>query len=415
MAVVLPKVFLVAGEASGDLLGAQLMEALKPSQARFVGIGGPMMEEEGLESLLPMHELCVMGLWEVVAQLPRLLKLIEGVVEEIEKEQPDVVVTIDLPDFNFQVAKRLKKRGIYTGKIVHYVAPSVWAWRPGRAKKVAQFLDGIMCLFPFEPEYFERHKLPAKYVGHPIIRRNHKIESPAFREAYDIKPDDFVFGLYLGSRQSEIERHKGVFADAVNFMLEQNPNVQILLPTLKEVEYEAIDATKGLNVSPIIVSDSKDKWEAMRNCDLAMAVSGTVGLELAYMNVPHVIAYKTHPITFLIVRILVKVRFAHLVNILLDKPVVPEFLQGKCKSIKIAEELMRLIKDEALMAKQKVGFHDARRILKKGVAANPAETAAQFVLDIIDNKVVKDKKAVDKKAAKKADAEAAAKAAIDSH
>jgi len=384
MAVVAPKIFVLAGEASGDILGAQLMEVLRTQQAQFIGVGGPLMEEQGLESLMPMSELCVMGLWEVLWQLPRLITLVNAVVEEIENEQPDVVVTIDLPDFNFQVAKRLKKRGIYTGKIVHYVAPSVWAWRPGRAKNIAQFLDGIMCLFPFEPEYFEKHKLPAKYVGHPIIRHDHKLKASAFREAYDIKADDFVFGLYLGSRQSEIQRHQEVFRDAVNFMLEQNPNVQILLPTLEEVEYDAYEATKGLKVSPIIVSNSKDKLEAMRSCDLAMAVSGTVGLELAYMNVPHVIAYKVHPITFIILRLLVKVRFAHLVNILLDKPVVPEFLQGRCKSIKIAEELLRLMKDEALMAKQKVAFHDARRILKKDVADNPADTAAAFINSIMN-------------------------------
>ncbi|NCT40846.1 MAG: lipid-A-disaccharide synthase [Alphaproteobacteria bacterium] len=384
MVVIAPKVFLIAGEASGDVLGSQLMESLKASQAQFMGVGGPLMEEQGLDSLMPMHELCVMGIWEVVVQLPRLIKLINGVVEEIERAQPDIVVTIDLPDFNFQVAKRLKKRGIYTGKFVHYVAPSVWAWRPGRAKKIAQFLDGIMCLFPFEPEYFEKHGLPSKYVGHPIIRQDHKKENMAFREAYDIKADDFVFGLYLGSRESEISRHKDVFKDAVNFILEQKPDVQILLPTLEGLELEAYQSMRGLNVTPIIVSNAKDKWAAMRNCDLAMAVSGTVGLELAYMNVPHVIAYKTHFLTFLAVRLLVKVRFAHLVNILLDKAVVPEFLQSQCKSLLIAAELMRLISDPAVMAQQKVAFHDARRILKKDVAENPAASAAGFVLDILN-------------------------------
>jgi len=380
-----PKIFLIAGEASGDTLGASLMESLVPSGAECVGIGGSLMEAHGLDSLLPMNELCVMGLWEVVAQLPRLLKLINGVVEEVEKAAPDVLVTIDLPDFNFQVAKRLKKRGIFKGKIIHYVAPTVWAWRPGRAKKVAAFLDGIMCLFPFEPPYFKAHELSAKYVGHPIIRHSHKVDTQLFREKFGLKKDDFVFGLYLGSRPSEIDRHKEVFRDAVNFLLEQYPHLQIILPTLPDVQHDALNAVAGLNVSPLVISDPAAKWQAMRACDLAMAVSGTVGLELAYMNVPHVISYKTHPVTAVILRLLVKVKFAHLANILLGKGSVPEFIQGRCKSLLIATELTRLIKDNALRAKQKVAFHDVRKILKKDVGDNPSDIAAKYILESLNS------------------------------
>lgn len=377
-----PTVFMIAGEASGDVLGASLIESLKTiNDAKCIGVGGPLMEGQGLKSLIPMNEICVMGIWEVVAQLPRLLKLINGVVEDIENHNPDIVVTIDLPDFNFEVAKRLKKRGIYKGKIVHYVAPTVWAWRPGRAKKIAGFLDGIMCLFPFEPKYFEAHKLSAAYVGHPIIRHNHKSDSSAFRRLYDLKDEDFVFGIYLGSRQEEIDKHKDVFRDTVNFLLEQYPKLQVVLPTLPNVEFEALKAMEGLKVSPVVVSDPDKKWDAMRACNLAMAVSGTVGLELSYMNVPHVVAYKTHPVTALIVKLLAKVKFVHLVNILMDKAIVPEFLQGRCKSLIITEELLRLVKDDALMAKQRVAFHDARRILKKDVDKNPSDSAARFILE----------------------------------
>jgi len=375
-----PTIFLLAGEASGDALGAPLIQSLEDSGAHCIGIGGSLMEKQNFKSLMPMSELCVMGIWEVLMQLPRLLKLINGVVEEIEKAQPDVFVGIDLPDFNFQVAKRLKKRGIYQGKIIHYVAPTVWAWRPGRAKRIATFLDGIMCLFPFEPQYFEQHGLDAKYVGHPLIRQDHRQASPSFRAKYGLGQDDVVFGVYLGSREAEIERHKEVFRDVINFLLLEVPDLQVVLPTLPEVEYAALAAMEGLNTSPVVVSDVDDKWDVMSNCNLAMAVSGTVGLELAYMNVPHVVAYKTHPITALIVKLLVKVRFAHLVNILMDKAVVPEFLQSRCKAILVAEELMRLLKDEALMAKQKVAFHDARRMLKKDVESNPSDTAAYFII-----------------------------------
>lgn len=379
-AAVKRKFFLIAGEASGDVLGASLMRSLDSNQIECVGVGGTLMEAQGLRALLPMSELSIMGIWEVIMQLPRLLRLIHGLVEEIENEQPDVLVTIDFPDFNFEVAKRLKKRGIYKGKIVHYVAPTVWAWRPGRAKRIADFLDGIMCLFPFEPDYFTKHNLDAQYVGHPLIYQDHKKGGGDFRELYNIKKDDFLFGVYLGSRQSEIEKHKVVFEEAINFMLEQHPDLQIVLPTLPEVEFDALNAMRNLTVEPVVVSEPKDKWNAMRSCNLAIAVSGTVGLELAYMNIPHVVAYKTDIFTATIVKLLAKVNYVHLVNILLDKPVVPEFLQQRCKSLLIAEELVRLLKDEALMAKQKMAFADARKALKKDVDASPSDTAAKYLL-----------------------------------
>ncbi len=189
-----PNIFLIAGEPSGDNLGGALISSIrqKSPNAEFFGIGGDIMTAQGLQSLLPMEEICVMGVFEVVTQIPRLLKLIQGVVEEIEARQPDILVTIDLPDFNFQVAKRLKKRGIFNGKIVHYVAPTVWAWRPGRAEKISEFLDGLLCLFPFEPAYFHPYNLRADYVGHPLIEQRlekSENETKALYDQYGIEPD----------------------------------------------------------------------------------------------------------------------------------------------------------------------------------------------------------------------------------
>lgn len=383
MAIKKTKIFMIAGEPSGDALGGELMKTLKAKKAECVGIGGVLMAEQGLKSITPMSELCVMGIWEVVMQLPRLLKLIKGIVEEIEMAQPDVLVTIDLPDFNFRVAKQLKKRGIFKGKIVHYVAPSVWAWRPGRAKKVSKFLDGIMCLFPFEPQYFEEHGLSAKYVGHPLVLQNpNKAVKKSFRDLCELNGDGLVFGVYLGSREAEIEKHKEVFNDAVGFLLEKHPELQVIMPTFPELEYNAINAMTGVQVHPVVIRDQRQKWEAMRACDVAMAVSGTVGLELSYMNVPHVVAYKAHPITALIVRLLIRVRFVHLANILLDKPAVPEFLQGRCKSLPIALELEKLLEDKELLKEQKVAFSELRTMLKDGVDGDPSELAANYIINL---------------------------------
>ena len=379
------RVFLIAGEPSGDALGASLMCGLKElgiAQENIEGIGGGLMQAEGLESLLPMEELCVMGLWEVLWQLPRLLKLIHGVVEEIEKRQPDIVVTIDLPDFNFQVAQKLKKRGIFKGKIVHYVAPTVWAWRPGRAKKVSEYLDGMMCLFPFEPTYFEKHGLKSGYVGHPLVEHDKALVDPIrFRKERSIGPDDLCVGLLLGSREKELSALSSVFIQTLDALYEQYPEMQVIVPTLPNMEYEVLKRLEGVNFPVNVVTDQGWKWDAFAACDVALAVSGTVGLELSYIGTPHVIGYKAHPITGLILKLIVKTRFAHLTNILLDEEAVPEFLQGRCNVNLLTRAVMRLIKYPEERQKQTEAFAKLDQALMLDGGETPSRQAARFVLD----------------------------------
>lgn len=381
--------FMLAGEHSGDGLGAALMQGLKArGNVEFVGVGGPLMEAQGLKSLLPMSELCVMGIWEIVWQLSRLLRLIHGVVEEIEKAQPDAVLMVDLPDFNFRVAKRLKKRGIYKGKIIHYVAPSVWAWRPGRAKAVSAYLDGLMCLFPFEPKYFEKHGLETAYVGHPLITRDpNGGEAAAFYAAREITQEETVVGLFFGSREKELDAHAELMIDAVLAVKEDCPDIVVVAPTTDDLEYNVREILKEVpGLRSYVVTKPEAKWEAIAACDVAVAVSGTVGLELAYMNVPHVIAYKASTLTYLLVRLLVKVRFAHLANILLDKEVVPEFLQGKCNALSIARGLLQLLKDEERAAEQRKNFDALREKLQEDIKRAPQEQAAEFVFEILSRR-----------------------------
>ena len=374
---------MIAGEASGDALGGPLIRALKKRNIEVTGIGGHFMEAEGLKSLLPMDQLCVMGLFEVIKHLPRLLKLMNAVVLEIEKANPDVVVTIDLPDFNFRVAKMLKKRGRFQGKIVHYVAPSVWAWRPKRAEKVAQFLDGMMCLFPFEPKFFEPHGLNAVYVGHPLIVNDHTKKCDDFRELYNLQKDSRVVGIYLGSRVAEIQKHKDIFRDLILFLKQQDKTIEFLVPSLPDMQFNALRAMSDMEVCPIVLNDEQNKWDVMRACDMAIAVSGTVGLELSYMNIPHVVMYKANFWTGLIVRLVIKTRFVHLANIILDKGVVPEFLQGRCSSLFIATELAKMIKDPEVLNAQKASFEELRETMKDGLEkANPSDHAANFLLNI---------------------------------
>ena len=377
-------IFVIAGEASGDALGGPLMEALKRGDPsiQFEGVGGDKMQAAGLESLLPMEELCVMGLFEVLGHLPRLLRLIKAIVEEIEARQPDVVVTIDLPDFNFRVAKLLKKRGIFKGKIIHYVAPTVWAWRPGRAKKIAQFLDGLMCLFPFEPEYFTKHGLKAVYVGHSLTQRDLSLlDGKAFREARQMSEDACVLTVMFGSRLAELKAHGAIFVEAIEYIAEQEPDLELFVPTLPHLEYDVLELLNGLDVPATVVVDQEDKWQGFVASDVAMAVSGTAALELAYAGAPHVIGYRTGWLTWVVLKMVVKTKFAHLANILLgrDKPAVPEFLQMACTPAHLATGVLTLLKDESATAKQKAAFEGLRGVL--ATKQPPSEVAAGFVLE----------------------------------
>jgi lipid-A-disaccharide synthase len=382
------RIFLIAGEPSGDALGAALMQGLKAQSqepVEFRGIGGDKMKAEGLQSLLPMEDLCVIGIWEVIWQLRRLMKIIHGLVEEIEEFDPHALVTIDLPDLNFQVASKIRKRGKTNAKLIHYVAPSVWAWRKKRADKISKFLDGVMCLLPFEPQYFP--KIKAEFVGHPLVELYRQGDGDSFRRARNISPETKTLGLLFGSRMSEFKTHSELLKKAASMLVEIYPDMQLIVPTLPALEYEAMSLAPELPAPACIVSNVNLKWDAFAACDVAVAVSGTVGLELAFAKVPHIIVYKTHPITWAIMKLLVKVKYAHLANILLEKPVIPEFLQNKAQPIPIGKALLKLYKVEEARAKQAEVTQTLRDMLGGNDARTPSVRAADFVLSMIEGLV----------------------------
>ena len=228
-------VFLSAGEPSGDFLGSQLMKALKKqlgANVTFVGLGGSLMAAEGLPSLFPIEELSIMGLAEIIPHIRRIRNRIQETVEAIETIRPDVVVTIDSPGFNFRVGKRLKKR-IKSIPLVHYVAPSVWAWRPKRAHAVAQFLDHLLVVFPFEPPYFLKEGLPTTFVGHPVVELGlEKLHDPTFRTRHEIGAQAPILTLLPGSRRGEISRLLPVFQETVVKLQQRYPDLQVVIPTL---------------------------------------------------------------------------------------------------------------------------------------------------------------------------------------
>lgn len=384
------KLFFIAGENSGDALAAPLIKALKEQygdDVECLGIGGPLMKAEGFDELLPLDQISVMGIWEVIPKIPRLLKLNKSIVEEIETRKPDAVITVDFPDFNFILAKSLKKRGIYKGKLIHYVAPSVWAWRPGRAKKIAGFMDGMMCLFPMEVEYFTKHGMKAAHVGHPLVMSNSReFNGKEFRRENNIDENAKTIGLFFGSREAEFKNLSGAIKEAALLVNDIEPGIHIIAPTLPKLEYNVQKLLEDFRLPIYVVANPNMKWEAIKACDVAISVSGTMALELAYAGVPHVIAYKVNPITSIILRFLVKVKYAHLANILLDKAVVPECLQGKCTSENIAQEALELLQNEEKKQEQKEEFSALGKLLGEDNVATPPERAVEFISSILSVK-----------------------------
>lgn len=378
-----PLVYLIAGEPSADILGQRLMAGLKAEgggNVEFAGIGGPGMHGEGMRSLFPMEELAVMGLAEVVPRIPALRRRIQETAADIRKRRPDVVVGIDSPDFNFRVAKRLKGEGI---PLVHFVAPSVWAWRPGRARKIAGFLDHLLALLPFEPPYFEKHGLPTTYVGHPILESGAAAgDGAAFRAAHGIGEGEEVVLVLFGSRLGEARRHLPVFKDVVKNLHAQRGGCRVVTVSASPTHDLVANALQNWPGPPIIISDADQKYDAFAAANVAVAASGTVSLELAMAGVPSVIAYRMNRLTGWLAKRLVGARFANLINLVLDRPAVPEFLLDDCTADRITPAVAELLKSEEARRDQRKAYDAALRGL--GRDDEPASRrAARTVLKVI--------------------------------
>lgn len=381
-----PFIFLIAGEPSGDVLGARLMAALKQAtggQVRFAGIGGERMIAEGLDSLFPMEELTLMGLAELLPKLPRLIGRIGQTAAAILASTPDAVVTIDAPDFCFRVLKKVRRAdaGI---KLIHYVAPTVWAWRPGRARKIAAFLDHLLVLLPFEPPYFEAVGLPATFVGHSIVEAGVKTgNGPAFRARHGIAPDEPLLCVLPGSRRSEVKLLLPDFAATLALLKQSHPGLRVVVPTLGKVAAAVTAAAVHWPVPALVVQGDGEKYDAMAASDAALAASGTVALELALAGLPAVIAYRIHPLTYYLYRRLIRVKYANLVNIMLDRMLVPERLQQDCTPDRLAAAVDRLLTDPAARREQVEGVVQVARWLGQDGPRTPSQRAADAVLRVV--------------------------------
>ena len=373
------KIGLIAGEASGDQLGFKLMRALRQRQpdCRMIGVGGTLMEQEGLHSLFPLSDIAVMGILPVIARLPLLLRRIRETVAYLAEEKPDVLVIIDSPDFTHRVARQLKKL-LPDLPVINYVSPTVWAWRPGRARTMRGYINHVLALLPFEPEaYLRLDGPPCTYVGHPLIERLDELQPDAREQALRGEPP-FTLLILPGSRRSEIRRLMPVFGDVLHRLSARSgPAIEAVLPAVAHLREEIEALIAPWPVKPRLVAGEADKYRAFRTARVALAASGTVTLELALSGVPQVVAYQVSTLEAQL-RHFITVSSIVLPNLILDALAYPEFLQENCTAEKLLQAVLPLFDASPERAAQLSACLELHE--KMHVPMPPSDKAAEIIL-----------------------------------
>lgn len=378
------KIFLIATEESGDRLGAHLMKVLRQrlgDAVGFEGVGGLAMAKEGLKSLFPIEELSIIGFSAVIKQLPKVLRLIRQTVAAAVRAKPDILIIIDSPDFTHRVARRVRSRDPSI-PIVDYVSPSVWAWRPGRARAMRVYVDHVLALLPFEPEEYRRlHGPPCSYVGHPLTEQLGLLR-PNAKEQERRNGTPPVLLVLPGSRRGEIRHHMAVFGEALERLQAQGKELELILPTMPHLLELVREGVNSWKVVPKIVVGEQDKRAAFRIASAALAKSGTVTLELALAGVPMVTAYRGGALEAWIVRRALTVTSVILANLVIGENVVPEFLQENCTAEKLANALGEVLTDSPMRRRQVEAFARIDGIMSTGNQP-PSVRAADIVLGML--------------------------------
>ncbi|MBI3505720.1 MAG: lipid-A-disaccharide synthase [Proteobacteria bacterium] len=382
-----PLVFLIAAEPSGDNLGAKLLVALRRATGdavRFAGIGGERMAAASLESLFPIGDLSVMGFAEVVPRLPTIFDRLRRTAAAIRTSRPDVVVLIDSPSFGLRVADRVRDTGI---PIVQYVAPQLWAWRPGRARKLARRVDNVLALLPFEPEFFGRLGVPCVHVGHPVLEEALlAADGAAFRARHAIPADRRVVVVLPGSRVGLFRRMAPVFLEAARLVAAGRGDLTFILPHVANTETLSAELARALPGGAIRISSAADKRAAFVAADAALSISGTTTLELAVAGLPTVVGHRVNALSAFLARRLIKVPFVAMPNVIAGRAVIPELLQEDCTPPRLAAELATLLDDPAAAARMRADLASVcdalgRREIALGPGHLPSDRAAARILE----------------------------------
>ena len=380
-----PTIALVAGEVSGDILGAGLIRQLKIHypQARFIGIAGPRMLAEGCESLVDMEELSVMGLAEILKHLPRLLKIRNNVIQTMLREKPDVYIGIDAPDFNLGVELKLKANGI---KTIHYVSPSVWAWRQNRIHKIAKATHQVLAFLPFEKAFYDKFNVPCRFVGHTMADavplKPDRIEA---RQRLNLDANQSYLAILVGSRGSEVAFLTEPFLQTALLLKQRFPDLQFLVPLVNEkrrAQFAAIKAQVAPNLAMHVIDGNAR--QVLIAADAALLASGTAALEAMLCKSPMVVGYKMKALTYCLAKRLVKSKYISLPNLLADEMLVPEMIQEECDPALLAEKLaVYFSTEEAALEHRRVliqRFTDLHRLIQCGAD----QQAAQAVIDLLE-------------------------------
>ncbi|GAB4163128.1 MAG: lipid-A-disaccharide synthase [Rickettsiaceae bacterium] len=376
------KLYIIAGENSGDFIGGKLIRSLRNvfagDKPEIKGIGGAAMQAEGLTSLFAISQINLMGFFEVLPHIFRINKLINKTVEDILAQDPDVLITIDSPGFTYRVAAKVRALAPHI-KLVHMVAPSVWAYKPSRAQKYAKLYDHLFVLLPFEPQYFTVHGLPTTYIGHPVLEQEFYQDSKELRSKLGIKENIKAIAVTPGSRAGEIARHMPIIRKILDELSSTRDIKAIFIqPDEKHIQ----NILKYLSGARFDFSFSTKRLEAFAASDCALAKSGTNTLEIAASGTPMVIGYKLNPLTFFFLKMMLKVKYACLINIIADREVIPEYIQSDFSSENITTALSDLINSGKKSSSQ---VAQAKRVLSTmglGTSQQPSEVAARKIIEI---------------------------------
>lgn len=372
---------IVAGEASGDILAAGLLRELRERQPelRAEGVAGPGMIAAGCRDLWPLEKLSVMGLVEVLAHLPELLRLRRDVVRHFSTTRPDVYIGVDAPDFNLGLESRLKRRGIRT---VQYVSPSIWAWRQSRAAKIGRGTDLVLCLFPFEPEIYAKHGVNAVYVGHPLadlIPRH--VDAMDARRALELPLERKLVALLPGSRMSEVSRLTDTFLATAEWLRQRDPSLQFVIPAATPGIRDWLEARLAARrlAQDVVIVDGRSR-DVMAAADVVLLASGTAALEAMLLKRPMVVSYRVSALTYFLVRLfrLLKLPYVSLPNVLAGKKIVPECLQGDARADVLGQELLTLLQDPAASARQTAIFDEIHDTLRCNANARAADAVLRL-------------------------------------
>jgi len=374
------RIGILAGESSGDILGAGLMQALKSQypEIAFEGIGGELMTAQGLQSMVPMERLSVMGLIEPLKRLPELLRIRKQVIHYFLKQQPDVFIGIDSPDFNLNIEKRLKQAGITT---VHYVSPSVWAWRSKRIHKIAQAVDLMLTLFPFEKPVYEKHNVAVHCVGHPLADLIPlEVDKVSAREALGISASAQVLALLPGSRGGEVSRLAPVFLECASLCLQHWPQLQFVIPCANVARREQIEnlVSDSFQNLPVKLIDGRSR-EVMAAADAILIASGTATLEALLLKKPMLVCYKMSALSYALISRMLKVPYFSLPNLLAGKKLVEERVQGEVNAEDLLQSLKSLLEDENKQEQVNLEYLKIHQSLRKNANASAAEAVLNLI------------------------------------